>query len=300
MKQKSSAIAFWDAKIAALLNDYVVPVHPVEFIQNTNHGTFNFVKYIPSLLPPSLVDKNEEHGMKMALLQYYAGHVLALPELYDKVDIDDREFIQSNKISMNDFKGLFKDLLNNTKEPLNVAYGLPNKSDNAKGREDIKLSVTGLRIVDAGKLLWPHIIEFRKDEESKRKLRNLQLFLSDNYDGKSEQYIEDSICQKIDEYDQTVKKWGFDTKDTAFGILFSSKAAMACTTAGIASAFGIIPGLPAGASSGVTLLSAVGALFTLGNIHISVGKQKRELGEYMANDPVSYLIGIRDKTANSA
>jgi hypothetical protein len=78
-------------------------------------------------------------------------------------------------------------------------------------------------IIKVDSIDWKQIIEFRQDREATEKLRRFRLFAYDNYRGKSKAYVEDDLLRRLDEYETTVKQWGFETAEGALNILASSK-----------------------------------------------------------------------------
>ena len=76
----------------------------------------------------------------------------------------------------------------------------------------IELSLINSSIIDGRNIEWMHVKEVREDNDSIKKLRNLRKFLEDIDSTKGQAYIEDTILQKIDNYEIAAKKHGFTLK----------------------------------------------------------------------------------------
>ena len=64
-----------------------------------------------------------------------------------------------------------------------------NQEESSFKQAYLSLSLDSIQLVNINKVCWEQIIEFRKDEDAKSKLRNLRLFIYENYLGKSQAYI---------------------------------------------------------------------------------------------------------------
>lgn len=88
---------------------------------------------------------------------------------------------------------------------------------------DISLILPNLNLIDTSETSWKQILEFRKDNNASKKLRNLRLSFENNYSGKDRQYIEDDLMRRLDDYDQIVKEWQFKTITSTMGVILDSK-----------------------------------------------------------------------------
>jgi len=88
---------------------------------------------------------------------------------------------------------------------------------------DFSLILPNLNLIDTSETSWKQILEFRKDNDASKKLRNLRLFFHDNYKGKDRQYIEDDLMKRLDDYEQTRKEWDFQTKTSTIAAILDSK-----------------------------------------------------------------------------
>ena len=167
------------------------------------------------------------------------------------------------------------------KQPIHGIVGLPRASDSTSSRtEELSFSLPRLQLVDTSALSWKRLLEFRKDNDSRRKLRNLLLFIYDNYLNKSRSYVEDDIICRIEDYNDTVKKWGMRTVESSFQMIFPYKSPAAVLAAGFAAVLGL----------DVPLSSAAGAVFEIGAITIKITNEKRGLHDFGKDNPVSYII----------
>lgn len=98
---------------------------------------------------------------------------------------------------------------------------------------DISLILPNLNLIDTSETPWEQILEFRKDNDASKKLRNLRLFFEDNYRGKDRQYIEDDLMKRLDDYEQITKEWGFQTITLTIGLILDSKNILAVSCAAI-------------------------------------------------------------------
>ena len=80
------------------------------------------------------------------------------------------------------------------------------------GRKTIVSSISNLKIVDEEKLTWEQVLEFRKDKDNQIKYKRLLHWLDKEMVGKSQSFIEDNIAQKLECYEEVLKKKAIKTK----------------------------------------------------------------------------------------
>jgi hypothetical protein len=81
-----------------------------------------------------------------------------------------------------------------------------------EGDRDIIIAVLNdLEIADEKQLTWEQVVEFRKDEDNRRKYKRFLRWLDKEMVGKSQKFIEDEIAIKIDDYERALKKYGIKT-----------------------------------------------------------------------------------------
>jgi len=78
-------------------------------------------------------------------------------------------------------------------------------------REVVIAILSDLEIVDEEQLSWEQVIEFRADEENRKKYRRFLHWLDKDMIGKSQSFIEDEIAIKLDDYERALKKYGIKT-----------------------------------------------------------------------------------------
>ncbi len=149
--------------------------------------------------------------------------------------------------------------------------------------EDIMVTLAGLKLVDLSKTTWDHIFEFRKKTESKNKLRRLRLFIYNNYSGKDATFIEDDILQRLDEYNDVIAEWGFDTITSSLSALVSSKSMLAASTAAFLS-------ILLGQQQALKASLIGGASIECGKLIIQLAKKKFELHKLAKEFPLHYIF----------
>lgn len=142
--------------------------------------------------------------------------------------------------------------------------------------------LTGMNLIDIENCDWTHIREFRKDKQASAKLRNLRLQFYTDYQGKSQSFIEDDIAKRLDDYDTSIKDWGFETVTGSVGMLLSSKA---IAGGAVGSMVSILAGAPLPA-----VLSISGAtLLEVGRIGLYIQEQRFSLKKNMRDNPVEFV-----------
>lgn len=152
--------------------------------------------------------------------------------------------------------------------------------------DDITLSIANIPIVNTQYTSWNKIIEFRKDKESKNKLRNLRLFLHTNYERKSRAFIEDDIEKRLDDYYYTCKNYEFETITSTLSTALDSKNLQFTI---VASAGAAIWGKPIVAAG--TILT--GAVIELGKILIELCKKKHAFHKIKQQHELAYIIDAK-------
>lgn len=98
--------------------------------------------------------------------------------------------------------------------PMTPVYDLA--SDRASAYQEGKYQVvtsmlSNLEIVDDGMLNWEQVLDFRRDEEARRKYGRFLHWLDKEMVGKSQNFIEDEITQRLEDYEWALKKHGIKT-----------------------------------------------------------------------------------------
>jgi len=78
-------------------------------------------------------------------------------------------------------------------------------------RVAIVLTLSQLAVVDEDALDWQQVLDFRADEEARRKYRRFLDWLNKEMPGKSQPFIEDEIAGRLKDYTWALKKHGIKT-----------------------------------------------------------------------------------------
>lgn len=169
-----------------------------------------------------------------------------------------------------------------TKKDEIVHLGSTSKTD------IFELNIYNLNFIDASKTEWNQVIEFRKDEDSVRQLRNLKLFYYDNYSDKCTNYIKDSIDQKIDLYNNAISKHGFNTVNSSLSMLLDSKSILGAAAI-------TVTALLTGEKDFAIVGAVSGGLIETTKIIFNLIKSKYELSTLKSNHELAFLINAKNK-----
>jgi hypothetical protein len=162
---------------------------------------------------------------------------------------------------------------------------LPETEETLNSSSYSALVLSGISLVDASKASWEQILELRKDLDSRSKLRNLRLFFHNKYANESSAYIVDDLCHRIDEYNATRKRLGFETTVGCISALLDAKSLHAAAAIGIAAAF---LGEPIGGISSAVLVE-------LGGMALEFSKKRFAIKEFENSHELAYLIQAKRK-----
>lgn len=149
---------------------------------------------------------------------------------------------------------------------------------------DISLILPNMSLIDTSDTSWRQILEFRKDKNALKKLRNLRLFFEDNYNGKDRQYIEDDLMKRLDDYEQIRKEWGFETITSTIGVVLDSKNIQA-------SFFAALAGLYLGDLSGAVIAGTCIEIFK-GCLHVI--NCRHAFKTRIMRDDLAYIIQAKE------
>jgi len=158
----------------------------------------------------------------------------------------------------------------------------------APNSSDIICTLANIPIIDADSTDFDQIKNLRKDVDSKRKLRNLKLFLHETYVGKSIDFIEDDLNRRIYDFNTVVRKHGFQIQQAILSTLFNSQTALPTIATAIASAFYENPYLPVAA--------VAGALFDFGKILVQVRQSKYDHSALLKKHELAYIFKLKEIT----
>ncbi|MFW6148186.1 MAG: hypothetical protein ACOC6B_07335, partial [Thermodesulfobacteriota bacterium] len=154
--------------------------------------------------------------------------------------------------------------------------------------EDVTISIATLNLVDTKKTGWPQIIEFRKDKEARKKLRNLRLFLTENYEGKNISFIEDDLGKRLDEYEKTCKDWGFETTLSTLEALMDSKYLRRSIGASFAAAI-------LGESVYAVGFPVTATILEVGKTVLCLSKKKHAFNKLKRDHELAYIIEAKER-----
>jgi hypothetical protein len=140
------------------------------------------------------------------------------------------------------------------------------------------LKLLNLDLIDTSKADWEQIIEIRKDKNSINKLRKLKTFFHENYTGKEKNFIQDDLLNRIEDYKNVTKDWGFETLVSSITLMKTS-----LTTVG-SSLVMALTGQP------LEVAAATGIFVGIGNISLQFAKEKHKLMKLGRDHPLAYII----------
>lgn len=300
MKYRRETIAnvtYGSVKTAALFFDHVIPLSPRGLGNELdNRGQASFEEYesvLYALLPNDLTKGGvhyEQYRKVLAeadSLRRTAKHYMKMGMYLDEAI---REEGQDFRAGFRNATENLKNISKSYKNSIQVEHG-SFQGDRYQEGDDVIISLMNLHLVDVRNTTWKQILEFRKDETSLKNFRRLKLFLYDNYKDKPASYIEDDILKRIEDYNNSVSKWGFNTTVSTLDSILSSKGLYASSTIAMISAFCEKPSLAA-------LSGASAAVVALGKVGLKLFKAKRENIELRKDFPLAYLITAQNKLKN--
>ena len=152
-------------------------------------------------------------------------------------------------------------------------------------KPNLSQSLVDIQLINTSLATWNQIIELRLDLQSRRKLRNLRLFLSETYTAKSKAYIEDDLNKRIDDYLAVCNKHGFELLTTTLSSLLDSKTLQTSAVAGIAAAY--MGGMPAG------VLTT--GIIEIGKISLEISNKLANIKEFKDGHELAYIIDTKKK-----
>ena len=88
-------------------------------------------------------------------------------------------------------------------------------------------------IVSNDHLDWQQILEFRKDENNKRKYKDLRLWLQTGLQARTLSEAQDLIAKKVEDYKQSLRTWGINTAIGAIKQIFEIRNEMGTFAAAV-------------------------------------------------------------------
>jgi hypothetical protein len=175
------------------------------------------------------------------------------------------------------------------------AVDVPDLSfaESSSETEDVLITLPNLKLIDVSNASWEQVLEFRRSTGAKDKLRRLRLFAFENYHGRDRAFVEDDILQRLSEYTETIKEWGFETRHGAITTLLSSKLLAGALTGSVLSSLLGQP-LPA------IISAAGGTVIEFGKIALDVQKRGFQLRKLLRDNPVTYIHDAKKALRNEA
>lgn len=164
---------------------------------------------------------------------------------------------------------------------------LPDEGLSPNSSPYAALGLSGVSLVDASKASWEQILELRNDSEARVKLRNLRLFFHINYQGEPTSFIVDDLGRRLDEYNTTRKRLGFEAVTGCISSLLDAKNIQAAAASSIAAAF-----------VGGSLAALTSAVFVeLGSVALEFSRKRFSIQEFENTHDLAYLIEVRKAIA---
>lgn len=110
------------------------------------------------------------------------------------------------------------------------------------------LAIRHVNVVDYTKISWEKILQFREDRESRNRLKRFRVFFAENFVGKSQSYIEDRLCSALEDHNDAIKLWDFETVKKTISVATAKENAVS-TSIGVLSS--ILLGAPVAVSAGI-------------------------------------------------
>ena len=281
-------------KEAALYFERVIPVQCDSFRHNENGPYVTTPEHIPADVASRLIFDSSAPSWKVLefMDKQWSPFVRKLhSEFSDQISgfntADYRNLYQNGSIGNNgvDIRSHFQEFANSLgiKKPCILISDNVQQSDFSTAY--LNVSLKGIQLIDAKSASWEQIMEIRSDLESQKALRNLRLFINENYIGKSTSYIMDDISKRIDDYEMASKKHGFEFVTSVLGVLLDSKNIQSSIAAGLATGF--LGGIEIGIGTACAL--------ELGKGTLEIAKKFYPIKSFKENHDLAYFMKVSDK-----
>lgn len=280
-------------KEAALYFDRVIPVQCNSLMHDDNGPYVTTPEHVPVGVISKLI--YEEDAPDWKVLEFmdkkWSPFARALHSEFKQIqDLSSENYCDLYELNTLGSKGMsIRDHFSNFSKSLGVETSSVLLRRNVEKSDFqtayISVSLKGIGLIDSDKASWDQIMELRSDPVSKGSLRNLRLFIYENYVGKPASYIEDDLCKRIELYDSSAKKHGFDLTTSVLGVLLDSKNIQASLAAGITA--GLFGGVEVGIGAAVALEIAKGSL--------EISKKLYSFESFKNNHDLAYLIDTKTR-----
>jgi hypothetical protein len=291
------AISFDDTKNAALYFDRVIPI-AFRVLRGTGTG---LVCEIPDEVEAEVLvqlifgDDAPKHKIISYLDDYWSPLMRRIqplvkrkrnstdPDAYSEVK--DLYLSDASAPDVDSVRAAFRDF-SASLGAQSVSVLLPaNDGSSSFSQTYSSLVLTDLPLINTASASWAQIMEIRKDPEARMRLRRLRLFCLEHYVGKPRSFIEDDLLKRLDDYERTRKKHGFDAVTSSLSILLEASTLQAAAVAGIGFALfgGPITGMSAGAA------------VELGKVLIELTKRRADIRNLADGHDLGYIIQARSR-----
>lgn len=282
-ESESTALAWSNAKNAALYFDHIIPANLVDLRRTAADDPIYYV-ILQKLLPPALVATSKPGnvtGLADIVTTYVAHYLMTFPEAVGIKQLKSGQSLEERaREQLPQMLDAFIQLVRTSQVRDFAIYGERLLRPDTSGESDPCLILSELSVVNTDDLSWQHLLEFREDKETVKKLRRLRRFVYSSYQGKALSFVKEDIEERIEQYNEATRVWGFPLVKGLLEIALTGQ---------VAAAFGAVLG---SAMFGVPLeaAAAVGASFTVGKGVLSIAQRKREVGIERERNPVAYLV----------
>lgn len=290
-QSRYTALAWDDAMTAAVYFDRVIPAHIPDTYAVGGEDPI-YYRVLQEILPETLLDASAKIGVAKPVTSYVAQFLVTFPQAAGVKELSDGETLdQRRERQMPEFVNAFANLVQSSGVSDIALYGVPLSSSggDASAAANPSLILSNLDLVDTKKLTWNQVIELRKDQDAVEKLRNLRRMVYKDYSGKSEAYIREDIEQRLYEYEQATKLWGFPLQK---GVLEIAMTGEALTAVGAVVALTLF-GAPVAAAA------AAGGAIAVGKAALAIANRKRDIEIERRKNPMAYLVRLKQLGAGT-
>lgn len=287
---KLDVLCAGNIKEAALYFNRVVPLRCDSFRHNNDGPYFTTPEPLPVKYANSIIfgeDKLDWNSIMNFMTKQWVEFADNLrADFPDKVTSFDtspyEELYRENPIGISgtSFRSYFIDFAKSVGiEKPNVLLKNTNETSSFQSAY-VEVALTGAKLIDSSKAHWEQIYEIRNDSNSQKALRNLRLFVYDNYKGKCSSFIQDDIEKRIDSYHSATQKHGFELVTSSISTLLDAKTVQASLAAGLAT------GLWGGMDVGIGVACAV----ELGKCTLEVSRKLYPMKSFKDNHELAFII----------
>jgi len=279
MEYRSTTTVFCKSNIkaAVIYSDYVIPWFIYELWPSKEMNADGFLKNCKHILPPS-IRENEE--LLLECLRNSEPFLMVPSARTLDEDGEDRIIDES------DYYLSYAKLLRSVREPIDSIIGFQNPKEDIRENASIVCTLANLDLIDISKLTLEKVGEFRKDEESKRKLIEFRKAIYTVYQEKDRDFIHDDLQEKIQNYKKVASTWGFETIPSVLQQVFSLNSIPGLITALV------------GNISDVSALYSIGAALEIGSIGLTIRDARIKRNQMLKDLNVDYLINLQEYAEN--